>query len=176
MSNKHKIDVDSLFPTAHKSGEKSKKIDVETIYINTPLNNKPKISSFSSDIIVERLKKREEKKTKYYTEMLNYCYEKINLADENGDSDTFFAVVSSIPNCKEYNQIECLEFIMKKLRDDLFNVSLYEQECCLFITWFDISQKKQEKSKSIQQTTINSKQDENKTIVNTSVKKEYHNF
>lgn len=143
----HKMNVDSLFPSNQKSGERNKKMDVETIFINTPLNEKPKVSTFSSDMLIDRLKRKEQRKLNFYSDMLAFCHEKIDFADNNGETDLLFTVPLSMSVCKEYEPIECLTFVSDNLRKDDFDTSLYPDSFCLFITWKNIEQKKKEKEK-----------------------------
>lgn len=128
------ISVDSLFPSeTNKSGTRGKKLDVETLFSNTPLNNEPDIT-FSSSTLLERRKKRRKEKLNYFKQMLNYCHKKIADTDEDQGTDVIFSVVESIPECKDYNPLQCLEYISIKLREEDFDTTILTNTT-MFITW-----------------------------------------
>jgi hypothetical protein len=143
---KKNINIDNLFPSeCNTSGTKGKKLDIETIFLNTALNTEPDIS-FTSDVLVGRIKKRRENKLNYYKQMLKYCHVRIDSADNNQDSDIVFTVLESIPECKDYDSIECLDYISKKLREDDLNTVILN-DTSMFISWKNIESKKEYKKK-----------------------------
>jgi mRNA deadenylase 3'-5' endonuclease subunit Ccr4 len=128
------ISVDSLFPSeTNKSGTRGKKLDVETLFSNTPLNNEPDIT-FSSSTLLERRKKRRKEKLNHFKQMLKYCHKKIADTDEDQGTDIVFSVVESIPECKDYNPLQCLEYISIKLREEDFDTTILTNTT-MFITW-----------------------------------------
>jgi hypothetical protein len=136
------ICVDSLFPTETKSGERGKRLDVETIFTNTPLNNEPEII-FTSDILLERIHKRRLEKLKYYKTMLSYCQKKISETDSNHGTDIVVSIVESFPECKNYNPSECLEYISNKLREEDIDTFILS-DTSIFITWHSLELKKEQ--------------------------------
>lgn len=135
------LTIDSLFPSDHnKSGTRGKKLDVETLFSNTPLNRKPDIT-FSSKLLLERRNKRREKKLNYYLHMLKYCHQRIEETDDNDERDMIFTVLETIPECKSYDPLECLEFISTKLREDDFDTTILT-DTMMFITWKYLELKK----------------------------------
>ncbi len=129
-----KMCVDKLFPSdENKSGTKGNKLDIDTIFVNTPLNNEPKIT-FSSNVLLERIKKRRKKKLNYYKQMLKYCHERIENTDNDQETDVVFTIVENIPEFKDFNPRECLEYISKKLREDDFDTTILT-DTTMFITW-----------------------------------------
>lgn len=134
--------VDNLFPTeGNKSGGKSNRLDIETIFVNTPLNNEPKIT-FTSSVLLERIKKRRKRKLNYYKQMLKYCHERIENADEDQGTDIMFTIVENIPEFKDFNPRECLEYISIKLREDYFDTTILT-DATMFITWKYLELKKE---------------------------------
>jgi hypothetical protein len=127
------LSVDKLFPSDVKSGTKGKRLDVETLFSNTPLNKEPDIT-FSSDILLKKREIRREKKLQYYKQMLQYCYTRITDADDDLVYDIVFTIVESIPDCKEYDSSECLEYISVKLREENFDTTILSPTT-MFITW-----------------------------------------
>ena len=149
MSNKinqntKNISVDKLFPSDTQSGTTGKKLDVVSLFSNTPLNNEP-IITFSSNIILEKRDKQRKNKLKFYRHMLKYCHDRITIAENDHGFDIIFTVIESIPECIDYNSLECLEFISIKLRDEDFDTTILTSTT-MFITWKYIELKKQEKN------------------------------
>lgn len=139
------ISVDNLFPSDNKSGTKGKKLDVESLFSNTPLNQEPEIT-FSATTLLERRQKRRVEKLNFYRHMLRYCHKRIADADEDQGTDIMFSVVESIPECKDYNSRECLEFISGKLREEDFDTTLLTNTT-MFITWKYLELKKADEIK-----------------------------
>ena len=135
--------VDSLFPSHVRSGTRGKKLDVESLFSNTPLNNEPDIT-FSSNIILARREKRRKEKLNCYRHMLKYCHTRITDADEDQESDIVFTVIDAVPECKEYDPLECLEFISVKLREEDFDTTILTTTT-MFITWKYLELKKKDK-------------------------------
>ena len=69
--------IDNLFPSdTNHSGTKGKYLDIDTIFLNTPLNTDPDIT-FSIDVLLDRINARRKKKLWYFKVMLKYCYDRI---------------------------------------------------------------------------------------------------
>ena len=113
-----------------KSG---KELNINSILINTPLNKEPNIS-FTSDILLARIKKRRAEKLICYKQMLKYCYDTIDKSDSDQVTDIIFTVVESVAECKDYDPLECLEYISEKLRNEHFDTTILSNTS-IFITW-----------------------------------------
>lgn len=136
------ISVDKLFPEGkNKSGTQGKKLDIDTLFKGTPLNNEPDIS-FNSNILLDKIKQRRKIKLKKFNEMLRYCYQRIEETDNNNDTDLVFSVIENMTDCKEYDPIECLEFISLKLRTQDLDTKILSNTS-IFITWKYIELKKE---------------------------------
>jgi len=133
FSNNKDICIDSLFPSDIKAGTRGHRLDVESLFSGTPLNNDPTIT-FTSDILLDRINKRRQEKLKCYNSMLKYCHDRITTADDVQGTDLIFSVVESFPECKEYEPRECLEYISTKLRMDLIDTTILS-DTTLFVTW-----------------------------------------
>ena len=144
MEKKDNISVDTLFPTGTASGINGKKLDINTLFNNTPLNAEPDIL-FDANILVSRIQKRRKIKLNCYMKMLKYCHMRIIEADEFQDTDIIFTTIDIMPTCKEYIPRECIEYISRKLREDSFDTFIIS-DTSLFITWTDIELKKQNMS------------------------------
>lgn len=168
-SQKKTLCIDDLFPSDNKSGVTGKKLDIETLFSNTPLNNDPSIT-FSSDILIERRKKRRKEKLNHYRQILKYCHKRIEEADENQDTDIFFTVVDTITECKDYCPLECLNYISVKLREEDFDTIMLS-DTTIFITWKYIELKKEINKQEIMDNKINKLNNNNiniKTNTNTN--------
>ena len=137
-----KISVDKLFPDpSNISGTRGKKLDISTIYSNTPLNQSVDLK-FTSNILVDRIKQRRVKKMHCYDKMLRYCHQQIETADTNHITDIIFEVIESIPESVDYDPMECMEYMGVKLRQDDFCTTILTRTT-MFITWKYIELKKQ---------------------------------
>ena len=142
------ISVDNLFPEGkHKSGNNNKKLDIDTLFKGTPLNDEPEID-FSSDKLLDKIKKRRKNKLKKFNEMLRYCYQRIEETDNNNDTDLVFSVIENIPDCKEYEPRECLEYISLKLRTQYLDTKILSNTT-IFITWKYLELKKENNNDTI---------------------------
>lgn len=132
---KQKISIDNLFPTDVKSGTKGRRMDIETLFSNTPLNqNQDPDITFTSDILLNKIKKRREEKLICYRNMLKYCHKRIADTDDDQGTDMILTMVESIPECRDYSSRECLEYISIKLREENFDTTILT-DTTMFITW-----------------------------------------
>ena len=156
------LSVDKLFPSDIKSGTRGKKLDVESLFSNTPLNKEPDIT-FSSDILLKKREIRREKKLQYYKQMLQYCYTRITDADDDLVYDIVFTIVETIPDCKEYDPLECLEYISVKLREENFDTTILSP-ITMFITWKFLELKNKDHDISNNDKSTNDKSTNDKSI------------
>ena len=77
-----------------------------------------------------------------FNEMLRYCYQRIEETNDNNDTDLIFTVIENIPDCKEYDPKECLEYISFKLRTQDLDTKILSNTS-IFITWKYIELKKE---------------------------------
>lgn len=126
--------IDNLFPSSsNKSGTKGKRLDIETIFLNTPLNTEPDVS-FSTEVLLDRINARRKKKLWYFKIMLKYCYDRIESADGDQITDILFKVIDVVPDCKGYDSLECLEYISDKLRKQCFDTLILDNTT-MFVSW-----------------------------------------
>jgi hypothetical protein len=138
-----KLSIDLIAPnggerhgTSHGRG-----LSIGSVLINTSMNAEPNIT-FSSDRLIAKIKKRRIEKLNYYKQMLKYCYDQIESADNNQCTDITFTIIDNIPECKEYNPIECLEYVSTKLREEYFDTTVLNNTT-MFITWKYLELKKE---------------------------------
>lgn len=162
------ICVDNLFPSENKSGTKGRKLDIESLFSGTPLNNEPDIT-FTSDILIERIRKRRLEKLKYYKNMLKYCHDRILAAAEDLGTDIIFTVIDIVPECKEYDPRECLDYISVKLREDDFDTTILT-DTTMFVTWRYLELKKEDRNKEKENNEHeNDQNNENSTDTHTNI-------
>ncbi len=135
------ISIDKLFPSDNVSGTRGKKLDINSLYSNTSLNNDPEIT-FNSNLLIEKRIRRRNEKLNFYKQMLKYCYKRIAESDDNLETDILFTVIENIPECKEYNPKECLEYISVKIREEDFDTTILSSTT-MFITWKYLELKKE---------------------------------
>jgi hypothetical protein len=139
---KRHICVDNLFPGDMKSGTKGHNMDIETLFSNTSLNTDPEMP-FTTEILLERIKKRRVEKLLCYRNMLIYCHKKIVATDEDQGTDLILTMVEIVPECRDYNSRECLEYISSNLREENFDTAILS-DTMIFITWKYIELKNQQ--------------------------------
>lgn len=149
-TKKHKlrdnITVDNLFPSSsNTSGTRGKKLDINSLFSGTPLNNDP-IITFTSDLLIDKIKKRRHQKIIYYKQFLKYCHERIFSANDDQETDMIFTVIDHIPECLDYKSLECLEYIADNLNAQLIDTSIISCTS-IFISWKYIELKKENKEK-----------------------------
>ena len=154
------ISVDNLFPSEIRSGTRGRKLDVESLFSKTPLNSEPDIT-FTSNILLEKREKRRREKLNYYNQMLISCHKRIKDADDDQASDIVFTVNESVPECKEYNSLECLEYISDKLRKEDLDTTILTPTN-MFITWKYLELKKKEKKEHSDKNNKDDKDDKDK--------------
>lgn len=153
------ICVDNLFPSENKSGTRGRKLDIESIFSGTLLNNEPDIT-FTSDILIERIKKRRLEKLKHYKNMLKYCHDRILATSEDLGTDVIFTVVDIVPECKEYDPRECIDYISAKLREDDFDTIILT-DTTMFVTWRYLELKKEDRNKENKENNETNENGEN---------------
>lgn len=141
------LSVDNLFPSEVKSGTKGNKLDVNTLFNNTPLTESEPELTFTSKVLLDRIEKRRAKKLNHYRTMLKYCHTRIADADESQETDIMFTVVDGVSDCKEYNSRECLEYVSAKLRQDDFDTTILT-DSTMFVTWKYLELKKKDREES----------------------------
>ncbi|VBB18257.1 hypothetical protein YASMINEVIRUS_720 [Yasminevirus sp. GU-2018] len=143
------ICIDNLFPSESKSGTRGRKMDINTLFSNTPLNPEPDIT-FTSDVLLDRIKKRRAEKLLCYMNMLKYCHKRIADADEDQGTDIILKVVETVPECKDYDPRECLEYISIKLREDDFDTTILT-DTTMFITWKYLELKREDRQRKMEE-------------------------
>ena len=148
--NKINLTVDSLFPadngngqSGRISGNTNKRLDIETLFTNTPLDKTTNIN-FNTNIMINRREKMRKKKLEIFRHMLRYCYDRIEAADADHITDIVFTVMDNVPDCKSFDPVECMEYIQEKIRCHDFDTLILNNNS-MFITWKYIELKKMKK-------------------------------
>ena len=128
----NQININSLF--CQNDNNQKGTIDIDTLF---PATNPLK----SSDELVREISKKKRLKFKYYDQMYNSVWNYIIKANKIGDRDTIVHVVEFISNCQDYDSTECLEFISKRLQDQMLETVALDKTS-MFVTWHNIEEKK----------------------------------
>ena len=140
--SEYKFTIDQLFPSeTNKSGTSAKRLDINSLFSGTSMDKDVRIE-MSHEILLKRKKKRKEELQRQY--MLEYkrCWDKIDAADGDGFTETFFDIVKRIPNFPEYDVRECIDTIQSKLRNEYLDVVELNEKGVLFINWDNIEENK----------------------------------
>ena len=127
--------IDSLYFSNNKLGNTNTKFNLNSLNIS----DEPNIQSFSSNIIIEKIKKRREDKLKQYQKVLEHCQKQIIQTDENLKTDMIF-------ECDIPDSHECLKYIELKLRNENFDTIILSKSS-IFITWKYIELKLEQQNK-----------------------------
>ena len=136
MSNLHKLSIDNLFNTVSSN----KVLDVETLFPSkTKVHDRDK---FNFEKIVDLQERREKQKRKSNKYVLKCCLSEISKKAKYQQMDIKYNVPSILPNYDLYNPFECIEFLIKKLTKK-HDMEVYKiDDLTLFISWFELLQKK----------------------------------
>lgn len=145
MSGKYipkNFSIATLFPT--QDGSKpyvNGKLDINSLFGNA------KHEEFNSSDLLDASKKRKKKLQLCYNELYDTCCKSIKLVNDSGMTDMIFTVSTYVPECPDYNSVDCLKFIKERLTDQLLDTKIISYTE-LFITWYNLEMRlRQEKSK-----------------------------
>ena len=124
-----KISIQTLVPNATVADKKG------TLDISSLMNiTKPTPEAFSSEQLLKIKNKKREKLADVYNSYYDKCIEKIKILNNTDKTDLVFSVPYIVPECQNYNCIDCLDFIETKLRFHKFDTLKMDIKT-LFITW-----------------------------------------
>jgi hypothetical protein len=92
------------------------------------------IKEFDAKILIRRKKDKLKKKKKSYDKILNDCLRKIMQYDDNDKTDMIYEIKYDMFRDKKFNNLECIYFLQKNLREKLFDTTLISSNK-IFITW-----------------------------------------
>ena len=126
------ININTIFQTTN-SGSNDDPISISTMTKNNSNNN----NNFDHKLLSKVHKKKKKNKIKEYDKIFNQCLEQIQKANETFNIDTFFILPDKVSDFKEYDKNECIEYIIKKIRDNNIDI-LKVSDDVLFITWINL--------------------------------------
>lgn len=126
-----KISIENLVPNARKSAG-AQSLDIKSL--SNTLNSNDIANTFNADVLINTNKVKREKLLQTYTKYYNHCVDQIVTLNNTGKTDLVYDVPSLVPDCKEYNPLNCLEFIALKLQREFID-TFYIDKTLLFITW-----------------------------------------
>lgn len=121
------LSIKSLFNCETGS---SKVIDVRSI-----VDRKDKTFDVRKILIAKEEKRR--KLCDIYEVYYKKCLNKIDVAITKGKNDLLYFIPYRIDDIPDYNSLECLRYIDKRLRAQYMDTHIYNS-CIIFITWFYI--------------------------------------
>lgn len=96
-------------------------------------NKKLKPTNITEDLI-ESKNQRREKLLQVYLDLYYNCVEQIKYNDILAQTDIVFVVPILVKGLYEYNSVDCLNFIEKRLREAFIDTSILSN-VAIFITW-----------------------------------------
>lgn len=128
----HRISINNIF-NANCSNH-SREIDVYS------LTNKSRKKKFNVNSLIEKNKNRQSKIHSFYKKKLDLCLEKITTANSYRKTEIIFKVPRIIIGPYNYNSMECLDFINKKLTEMKFDTIILNDNS-IYISWSNIEEK-----------------------------------
>ena len=135
-----KLNINTLFSPNEQIRNKDMKspISIKTLFNNKKTSNK---NEFTIDQLIKTQVERKREIKKTYINVYNICLNKIIEANKLYKYDIFFEIPTALYGNKIYNGLDCLEYIIRKLRNNYMDV-LKISEKLLFITWINVKENK----------------------------------
>lgn len=150
-----KISISNLFPTSSDF----RPLDVYSLY-NTKEQRIQNQLNFNIDRLV---KLREEKKNKIfiqYDKIFNMCLKKINRANDLYKTEVIFDIPEGIYGQNDYNPLQCIEYINKKLHDMCLDTLILNKS--IYISWLNLGENlKKDKEKDKEDDNRNNNDNHN---------------
>jgi len=137
------INVKNIFNAKHV-GDKNRPLDIHTLINPDETHRKNRIKFSVDELIQIRENKRKEIISKY-KKYLHICLEKIRRANKHNKIDIIYNVPHILIRFPNYNSIECLDYIEKRLRY-LHMDTTRLSNTHIFVTWFNIEENKNNKN------------------------------
>jgi hypothetical protein len=147
-----RININNLFSTNRIATEEIP-LDVNSLYVND-LPTTKKID-FSIDNLLSHKKEKKKKVKEYYKKIYNIILKKIQCVNKiNDTTDIIYDVPELIFGLKEYNHIECIDYIQTNLRN-LYHMDTLKlsNNKSIFISWKNIEENRQKHILNNQQTS-----------------------
>ena len=131
------ININNLFSNIKNTkGDKDNPLDIYSLFNTEETNEKNKVD-FSIEKLKNVRKDKEKKILDNYKKIFHICLDKINDANKMNQSDIIFNVPVAIFRLPDYNSIECLQYIEKKLRELKIDTLIISNKS-IFISWANI--------------------------------------
>lgn len=120
--------VNSLFPES----DFKKNMDINTLF-----NSSNDFDSFAVENLIKERESKIKHVKKIYKDMLNTCFEKIQILNSRDETDLIFKVPSTYFGARKYSSIDCLAYLEKKLRKKYFDTYIISEDR-IFVSWKNI--------------------------------------
>lgn len=138
-----KLSIESLFPSDEIEKGKSYnngKLDIDTLFGNNKLNKDPD-RSFDSSVLIKNIIDKRKRLRKWYVNMYNVCCKNIKSANDCNLQDVIFTLPEIVPECPDFDHVDCLRYISKHLREECIDTHIIDSRR-IFITWVNIEMNK----------------------------------
>lgn len=131
-----KININNLFPAKNKNNNGT--LNVTTLY-QTNKSDKTSPIKLSIDELINERDIKKNKAVVYYEKTYNMALKKIKDINRiNSTTDIIYDVVEAKYGCREYDPLECLNYIEERLRGTYYMDTLKLSNKSLFISWKNI--------------------------------------
>lgn len=137
-----KLSIDNLFPCAAPR-EDDKPLDIYSL-CNYRDNRVEKKINYNIDRLITLREDRRKKLEEQYTRIFKMCMTKIHLANNLNKTEVIYQVPDIVYRYPEYDPMECLRKLDKKLTDQCF-VTHFLPHQMISISWEDIEQRRRDK-------------------------------
>lgn len=143
-----KFSIDELFPNETDKQNKiyqpakPKKVifDLDTLFKNDDDDKTEFV--FDSQTLLKNTEALKNKLEKYYNKSYIQCCKYISNANNHNVTDILFEVTEYANDCYEYNSLDCLRFIEKKLNAEYIDTYIIDgSRTKIFITWKNLDKK-----------------------------------
>lgn len=130
-----KININNLF-SKNKLANKERPLDIKSLFANNNNTRIEKKVSFSIEKLLNHKEEKIKRTREQYRKIYNMILNKIDTVSKiNDTTDIIYDVPECIIGFKDYNSIECLEYLENKLRSVYFMDTLKLSNKSIFISW-----------------------------------------
>lgn len=138
------INIKNIFANniLQNNSQEKTNIDINDFSVNTLVESNTFKTTISDDYLVNKIKLNKQneilKINDLYETIYKECLIKINTAIELNLTDIIYTINLSYFGYKNYNSLECLKYIQKKLKEKNF-LTLIISNKDIFISWKNIT-------------------------------------
>jgi hypothetical protein len=92
------------------------------------------VHSYNAETLIKIQHDKREKKLDTFIKYYSRCFETIKILNNKNMTDMIFDVPDKVPECPDYNPIDCMDFIESKLKEKYMDIYRINYKT-IFITW-----------------------------------------